>query len=103
MWQLRVQLLGGPVLIWGCCSLPAYAGCELVRGQGGAQVAALGAPGLLPACQGLGFPACLAHPRMPQEAARMPVPGGQSEWRLLHLFGWVGVCSLWSLLFPCGT
>lgn len=47
MWLLRVQRLG-PVLIQGRCSPPAYTGCEVVRGQGGAQVAALGTPDLLP-------------------------------------------------------
>lgn len=57
MWLLRVQRLG-PVLIQGRCSPPAYTGCEVVRGQGRAQVVALGTPDLLPACRGLGFPSC---------------------------------------------
>ena len=48
MWQLHVQLMGGPVLIRGHCPPPAYTGWEVVRALGGAQTAALGALGLLP-------------------------------------------------------
>lgn len=44
-----------------------------------------------------------AHPRTTQEAARAPSPRGQGEWRLSHLFGWAGVCSLPGLLLLCRT
>ena len=59
------------VELWGCVATPcpAVGTCvnpgpllstclHWVRGGQGAQVAALGAPDLLPACRGLGFPAC---------------------------------------------
>lgn len=98
VWQLHVQLLGGPVLIQGRCPPPSYTGWEVVQALGRAQTAALGAPGLLP-LSGSQIPRL----PIPGRHRRAPGPRGQGEWRLSHLFGWAGVCSLPGLLLLCRT